>query len=121
MKLQYTISGYEPSRQLQGAKVPEHAFGSKIRHTPSSKGSDWRKVLKLDVPSATGCYIDPPPKVATLEMRDIQSDRARWLRILNLHGGSGGSPSVEKMFALLRHLHSLEHAVTSKAGNGLRG
>ena len=112
MKIDYTLPGLLPdppaTTAAQSGKPPEEAFGSHLSQLRVPEITDWRALLRLDVPAAGATRIGPPPTPSGVDSRDGESQRTWWRTMLHKHANAldagledDSGESVHRMLQLL--------------------
>jgi hypothetical protein len=89
MKVDYTLPGLLPEPPAppaaQSEERPEGAFRSHLSQPRVPEVTDWRALLKLDVPAAGATRLGPPPTPSGVDSRGGESQRAWWRAMLHKH------------------------------------
>jgi len=92
MKVDYTLPGLLPeppaTPSAQSEKPPEEAFRSQLSQLRVPEITDWRALLRLDVPAAGATRIGPPPTPSGVDSRDGESQRTWWRTMLHKHANA---------------------------------
>ncbi len=134
MRVQYTLPGMQPSQtaQITPGEPSAASFKSRLRRLSTSIPLNWKQTLRLNQPPLSATLIGPPPKPATLELKDAASQRLRWRNLLERQSRSfvaldaeqtttGEMRSVQRMLSLLLHYQKLEDSVISRHLTESRG
>jgi len=126
MKVNYTLPGLLP--EAAPAPLPEtdsvvEPFGAYLNRLRAPDFTDWRELLRLNIPPAGATSIAPPPTPPRgIELRDGVSQRAWWRGMLQKHiredaiadTESNSHPSVSRMLTLLHESQRREDEVFAR-------
>jgi len=125
MKVNYTLPGLLP--EAAPAPLPEtdsvvEPFGAYLNRLRAPDFTDWRELLRLNIPPAGATSMAPPPTPRGIELRDGVSQRAWWRGMLQKHTReeaiagteSDSHPSVQRMLTLLMESQQREDEVFAR-------
>ncbi|MGA7754407.1 MAG: hypothetical protein WCB05_16345 [Candidatus Sulfotelmatobacter sp.] len=132
MRVEYSL----PSLQLD--KLPEPAtpeeaaisFREQLQGLAGEMPMDWQQEMKLDSRPPDATYLEPPACPSTMDIRDPQSERARWRTMLTRHGtsmaganrnSSTNRHSVQVMLDMLLDMQQAEDSIVSQSSALTRG
>ena len=133
MRVQYTLPGIIPPPVATGTgeiAVQGPSFRSRIRRLTGPVTMTWKRLLRLDRPGDPA-IVGPPPKPASMEVRDVASTRARWRELIERHGRlfndnvldfvalgvqrDSDLARLHRMMSLLAHYQSGEDAIVARS------
>jgi hypothetical protein len=125
MKVNYTLPGLLP--EAAPAPLPEtdsvvEPFGAYLNRLRAPDFTDWRELLRLNIPPAGATSIAPPPTPLGVDARDGVSQRAWWRGMLQKHTReealagteSDSHSSVQHMLTLLLESQQREDEVFAR-------
>jgi hypothetical protein len=100
MKVDYTLPGSLPDTPLAPAtpsgERPAEAFRSQLQQLRVPEITDWRALLRLNIPATGGARMGPPPAPNGVDSRDGESQRAWWRAMLQKHTQAHTGPGAEE-------------------------
>src|SRR5215831_9053450 len=125
MKVNYTLPGLLP--EATPAPVTEtdtvaEPFGAYLNRLRAPDFTDWRELLRLNVPQAGATSIAPPQTPRGTDLRDGVSQRAWWRGMLQKHTREEAlagaepdiHPSIQRMLTLLLESQQREDEVFAR-------
>ena len=117
-RIRYTLPGYVPELEapLKG-HIEEDVgagFQSRIRALQQHDSVTWKQALSLDQIAPGPEQLAPPPKPASLDVRDSADERLRWNRLLAV-SSANSPPEIVTMLSLLRNAQQGSEAVLARS------
>jgi hypothetical protein len=126
MKVNYTLPGMLPEASrmpaADGGEPAVESFGTQLQRLRAPEFTDWRRLLRLDVPPAGLAGIGPPPAPHGIDWRDGASERAWWRGMLQKHAALPESADsdpdderpVERMLRYLQESQQREDEIFTR-------
>jgi hypothetical protein len=117
-RIRYTLPGYVPELESPANGSVEEdvgaAFQSRIRALQQHDSVTWKQALSLDQIAPGPAQLSPPPKPASLDVRDSGDERLRWHSLLSV-SSANSPPEVVTMLSLLRNAQQASEAVLARS------
>jgi len=116
--IRYTLPGYAPELESPLSASAEEdvgaGFQSRIRALQQHDSVTWKQALSLDQITPGPAQLAPPPKPASLDVRDSADERLRWHRLLAV-SSANSLPEIVSMLSLLRNTQQASDAVLARS------